>query len=153
KVKRRDFLRGAAAASGAALLGSGTRSSGAGLDPLAEERHRLPPPGRSGIEHIVVVMMENRSFDHLLGWLPNANGRQEGLTYLDRDGNPHQTYPLAPEFTGCDHTDPDHSYAGGRTQYDGGAMDGFLRSGDNDEYAIGFYAEGDRPFYSALARH
>ena len=29
----------------------------------------LPNPTSSGIEHIVVVMMENRSFDHLLGWL------------------------------------------------------------------------------------
>jgi phospholipase C len=32
-------------------------------------------------------------------------------------------------------------------------MDGFLRSGANDEYAIGFYSEEDRPFYSALARN
>jgi hypothetical protein len=28
------------------------------------------------INHIVVVMMENRSFDHLLGWHPTANGMQ-----------------------------------------------------------------------------
>jgi|HubBroStandDraft_1064217.scaffolds.fasta_scaffold03590_7 phospholipase C len=28
----------------------------------------------SQIKHIVVLMMENRSFDHFLGWLPNANG-------------------------------------------------------------------------------
>jgi phospholipase C len=32
-------------------------------------------------------------------------------------------------------------------------MDGFLRSGKNDEYSIGFYQECDRPFYSALARN
>lgn len=32
-------------------------------------------------------------------------------------------------------------------------MDGFLRSGKNDDYAIGYYVEGDRPFYSALARN
>ena len=38
-------------------------------------------------------------------------------------------------------------------QYDGGAMDGFLRSGANDEYAIGYYGEQDRPFGSALARN
>jgi hypothetical protein len=98
-------------------------------------------------------MMENRSFDHFLGWLPNADGRQEGLTYLDGAGTAHPTHPLAPDFTGCGHPDPDHSYAGGRVQYDGGAMDGFLRSGANDEYAIGFYVEEDRPFGSALARN
>ena len=38
----------------------------------------LPSPDASGIEHIVVVMMENRSFDHMLGWLDGADGRQAG---------------------------------------------------------------------------
>ena len=153
KIKRRDFLRGAAAASGAALLGRGARPLGAAPRGQSEGLLRLPPPEKSGIEHIVVVMMENRSFDHLLGWLPNADGRQGGLTYLDRDGAPHETHPLAPDFTGCGHPDPDHSYVGGRVQYDGGAMDGFLRSGGNDDYAIGYYVEEDRPFYGALARN
>jgi phospholipase C len=64
----------------------------------------------------------------------------------------HATHALAPDFTGYSHPDPDHSCAGGRVQYDNGAMDGFLRSGKNDDYAIGYYVEGDRPFYSALAR-
>ena len=153
KIKRRDFLRGAAAASGAALFGRATPSVGAGVLPGDKGLASLPPPETSGIEHIVVVMMENRSFDHFLGWLPNADGRQGGLTYLDRAGTAHETHPLAPDFTGCSHPDPDHSYAGGRVQRDGGAMDGFLRSGSNDEYAIGFYVEEDRPFYSALARN
>ena len=43
-------------------------------------------PEASGIEHIVWVMMENRSFDHFLGWLSHANGRQAGLEYLDQAG-------------------------------------------------------------------
>src|SRR3989441_7557382 len=153
KINRRDFLRGAAGASGAALLGRTARSVSAGLLPANQGLASLPSPGASGIEHIVVVMMENRSFDHYLGWLPNADGRQVGLTYLDGAGTAHPTHPLAPDFTGCSHPDPDHSYAGGRVQYDGGAMDGFLRAGGNDEYAIGFYVEEDRPFYSAPARN
>src|SRR5262245_25240829 len=44
----------------------------------------LPPPAASGINHIIVVIMENRSFDHMLGWLDDADGRQAGLTYTDR---------------------------------------------------------------------
>src|SRR6058998_2980280 len=98
-INRRDFLRSAAGASGALLLGRGARSTlhaFGGPTDLA-----LPPPSRSGIEHIVVVMMENRSFDHLLGWLPNAHGKQEGLTYVDAAGFAHQTYALAPDYTGC----------------------------------------------------
>ena len=35
--------------------------------------------------------MENRSFDHFLGWVPGAAGRQQGLTYLDDAGQPHTT--------------------------------------------------------------
>lgn len=48
--------------------------------------------GSPAIKHIVVVMMENRSFDHLLGWLPNANGKQAGLSYPTKRAA--QTPPL-----------------------------------------------------------
>ena len=40
----------------------------------------LLSPGAPGIGQIVVVMVENRSFDHLPGRLPSTNGRQAGLT-------------------------------------------------------------------------
>jgi phospholipase C len=149
-VNRRDFLRRAAGASGAVMAGSLVRKN-----PLAsatETLPQLPSPGASGIEHIVLVMMENRSFDHLLGWMPGANGRQAGLSYKDRNGVSHQTYPLT-SFTGCPHPDPDHSYPGGRSEYDGGKMDGWLRAGVNDEYSIGYYAEEKLQFFSAFARN
>ena len=107
---------------------------------------------RQKIQHVVVVMMENRSFDHLLGWHPTADGVQAGLQYSD-GGSTASTHALAPDFMGCDFNDPDHSYEGSRTSYDDGAMDGFLRAGSNDVYAIGYYVEEDRPFLSALARN
>src|SRR3984893_900065 len=113
----------------------------------------LPSPGNSQIDHVVVVTMENRSFDHFLGWLPNADGKQAGLTYVDTHGIAHPTYPLSGDNTGCPHPDPDHSYDAGRVEYDGGKMDGFLRAGTNDVYSIGYYGEKDIPFYAALARH
>src|ERR1700760_101119 len=80
----------------------------------------------SQIKHIVVVMMENRSYDHLLGWLPNGDGIQGGLTYRDKNGIAQPTRELAPDYTGCAFPDPDHSYAGGRVQYANGQMNGFL---------------------------
>jgi phospholipase C len=40
---------------------------------------RAQTPGK--IRHVVVLMMENRSFDHFLGWLPKADGETLGLTY------------------------------------------------------------------------
>jgi len=111
----------------------------------------LPRPAESGIDHIVVLTMENRSFDHLLGWLPGADGTQAGLRYADRRGVAHSTYPLAPDFQGCGHSDPDHSYAGSRVAYDGGRCDGFLRAGNNDLYAIGYYTQPDLAFLGAAA--
>ena len=51
-------------------------------------------------------MMENRSFDHFLGWLPGADGRQAGPVFEDGAGRRgDSTYHLS-EFQGCGHADP-----------------------------------------------
>src|SRR3984885_15481820 len=143
-VNRRDFLRTAAGmASAAAWAGKSSL--------VSAQTAALPDPADSGIEHIVVVMMENRSFDHLLGWLPGANGQQAGLAYLDKKGEAHPTHRLT-TFVGCSHPDPDHSYAGGRSEVDDGKMDGWLRTTTNDSFSIGYYNEEDLPFFRALAR-
>ena len=73
------------------------------------------------IDHFVVLMMENRSFDHYLGWMDNADGMQAGLTYVDKEGKSWETRKLAPDWQGCGHPDPDHSWSGGRAQLNGGA--------------------------------
>jgi phospholipase C len=145
-VSRRRFLQAAAATGGALTLGSFGHAESAFSQGVG-----LPPPDLSGIEHIVVLMMENRSFDHMLGWLEGADGRQRGLTYLDASGLPHATHRLAPDFQGCGHPDPDHSYQGGRIEYNNGACDGWLRAGNNDAYAIGYYTKKDLPFFAAAA--
>ncbi len=151
KFNRRELLKNAALVSGATLAAA----------PFYSEKNlfgqltlpTLPNPENSGIEHIVVVTMENRSFDHFLGWLPNADGQQAGLTYLDTAGVAHSTHSLSGDYTGCPHPGPDHSYNGARVEYDNGLMDGFLRAGSNDVYSIGYYGEQDIPFYGELARN
>ena len=144
-LTRRQFLRGVASGAGAVGLGA--------LDPFArlDARAKGPTPERSGMDHVVVVMMENRSFDHYLGWLPAADGRQAGLSYTDAAGCLHPTHPLAPDFQGCGHPDPDHSFAGGRVEYNNGACDGWLRAGANDAYAIGYYEANDLSFFRGSA--
>src|SRR5947208_184709 len=102
---RRDFLRQSA---GLAALAAGSALPSS-LAAAPKNKKNLPNPNKSGIEHVVVAMMENRSFDHLLGWLPGAEGRQSGLSYADNSGVFHPTMPLAPDFQGCGHPDPDHS--------------------------------------------
>src|SRR5436853_115301 len=104
------------------------------------------------IDTFVVLMMENRSFDHYLGWLPQADGHQAGLSYTDKQGNVKHTAHLTGDFQGCAHPDPDHSWEGGRTQVNGGRMDGFLRSGDNDEFSIGYYLPDDLGFIPSAAK-
>jgi phospholipase C len=145
-VSRRRFLKGAAATGGVLTFG-GLGS----VQRVFSQGATLPPPDGSGIEHIVVLMMENRSFDHMLGWVEGADGRQRGLKYRDAAGSVRRTYPLAPDFQGCGHQDPDHSYEGGRIEYNGGACDGWLRAGNNDDYAIGFYQKKDLPFFGGAA--
>src|SRR5436305_1163821 len=140
---RRSLLRMMGCAGAIAL-------PGIGMSEDAEDRH-LPAPNASGIDHIVVVTMENRSFDHFLGWLPSANGRQAGLQYPDRNGAKQHTYRLAPDYQGCGHPDPDHSYQGGRVEYNNGACDGWLLAGSNDSYAIGYYTREDLAFLGAAA--
>jgi phospholipase C len=137
------FLGGFAAVTGMVALG------GAGLL-RAQGLTNLPDPNLSGVEHIVVVMMENRSLDHFLGWMPNIDGRQAGLKYLDANARPHSTYHLR-DFQGCSHPDPEHSYAGGRVEYDNGGCDGWLRAGSNDTFAIGYYRKTDLAFLGTAA--
>jgi phospholipase C len=139
-LTRRQFLAGSAAtAAGAAATRAAAttrRSSG------------LPAPSSSGLDHIVLVVMENRSFDHYLGWLPGADGRQAGLSYADDHGVRHHTHRLS-ERQGCSYVNPSHGWTGGRIQLNHGKMDGFRRGG-NDDYALGYYTAADLPFYSKL---
>jgi phospholipase C len=144
-LTRRQLLAGTAGGvAGAAVL----RGAAAGAAPSAGPRSQLPKPAASGLEHIVVLVMENRSFDHYLGWLPGADGKQAGLSYADAKGIRHATHHLT-ERQGCGFADPDHSYAGGRVQLGSGKVDGF-RKGANDDFALGYYTRNDLPFYAAL---
>ncbi len=98
-------------------------------------------------------MMENRSFDHLLGWLPGADGKQGGLSYVDKAGTSHTQWPLAPYWQGWQYADPQHGWQAAVTQYADGAMDGFLKTQPNgDLYPIGYYIEADLPVLAKLAR-
>ena len=148
---RRGILRAgigvAAAAAGAAALGGIDLSSSGETAATAAAGSSLPgDPALSGIDHIVVLMMENRSFDHYFGWVKGADGKQAGLTYRDRAGAPHATYRLK-DFQGCNNNDPDHSFEGGRSELNGGRCDGWLRTSTNDIFSIGYYQSPDLAFY------
>ncbi len=152
---RRGVLRAgiglAAAAAAAGAVGAVDLSRSSSSVASAAAGSSLPGnPAASGIDHIVVLMMENRSFDHYFGWLKGANGKQAGLTYTDRAGVAHPTHHLT-DFQGCAYNDPDHSFEGGRSELNGGACDGWLRTSTNDVFSIGYYQSADLAFYGRAA--
>jgi phospholipase C len=116
----------------------------------------LPNPATAPFDHVVVLMFENRSFDHLLGWLPGADGVQAGLQFTDQLGVTYPTYPLDADTQGCDYLDPDHSWEGFVAQYNGGALDGWLQvpsnRGESDTFPIGYYGPSDVPAIASLAQ-
>jgi phospholipase C len=85
--------------------------------------HKVSPLGIHKIEHVIVIMQENRSFDHYFGTFPGADGIPKGVCVPD---------PLHADCVAPYH-DPLDVNAGGphgelqaRDDIDGGKMDGFV---------------------------
>lgn len=108
------------------------------------------------IRHIVLLMMENHSFDNYLGTL----GRGDGLphpapTNPDAAGHPVVAHRMrtATQAVGA----PSQSWAASHIQYAGGANTGFVRAverlpGNPDPaLAMGYWTADDLPFYHSLA--
>ena len=157
---RRNLIKGMAAGGALALTGcgSGNPSSGNTVTDPGGSLPPLPNPEESGIDHIIVVMMENRSYDHYLGWVPGGDGIQEGLQFPDKNGDLQSTFRLSQDpaygFQGCGQADPDHSYDGGRVELNGGSMDGWLQTSGTeigDHFPIGYYTKDDVPFNAGVA--
>jgi len=75
------------------------------------------------IQHIVVIIQENRSFDDLFATFPGANGATQGLMKQQSGGDIYVQLQKVKLKEGCDFP---HGYLGGfQKQLDGGKMDGF----------------------------
>src|SRR4051812_21829422 len=154
-LRRREFLQRAALTAGLATSLSTVLDADTLVAQAAKRQERrspLPNPRNLPVDTFVVLMMENRSFDHYLGWMPEADGHQAGLSYVDKTGRRFSTRRIDHDFQGCGHPDPDHGWDGGRTQLNGGKCDGFLRSGENDIFSISYYAKGDLGFIQDAAQ-
>ncbi len=151
-LNRRDFLVKSALTAGAASAGAfagwPARRASAFAPPFGLDLRLATGP----IDHVIVLMMENRSFDHYFGWRTGTQ-HQVFLDHPEDPSHPNSNQPVAThhlvpgDYRGCGHPDPDHGWNGGRREL----VHGFL-SGGNDEFAIGYYDEGDLDFYTALAR-
>jgi phospholipase C len=109
------------------------------------------------IRHIVVLMKENRAFDHLLYKLHDLQPEVEAVpdTYSNPDS---KDMPVKPTHatTTCIPNDPNHQWNAMHNQVNGGAMDGFVKSaaattGTDGLFALTYYDQTDLPFYYWLA--
>jgi phospholipase C len=81
---------------------------------------RIRPIAGSPIDHIVIIMQENRTFDNLFNGFPGADTVQSGVS----NG---KLIPLQPVSL-SDSRDLDHSHVSWVRAVHGGAMDGFAQS-------------------------
>jgi phospholipase C len=123
--------------------------------------------GLERIEHVVVLMLENRSFDHMLGYLSLEGGRDEvdGLRQGMANDHAGRRYPI--HHLGATHFpnerwDPEHAAAATDRQINGGAMDGFVstyaktladRGVDDPDPGVvmGYYNGSDLPVFDHFA--
>jgi phospholipase C len=167
QIDRRRFLTlGAGTAAAAALAactsdnGSTAGNNGTSVTSRPSDRaYPLGNPKDAPFDHVVILMMENRSFDHLLGWLPGAKGEQAGLSYPDLDGRSHPTWDNGDDWQGCKYEDPGHQWPQGQKHLNGGKGDGFLftqvREGETtpiDLWPISYYGPDALPILGTLAR-
>jgi phospholipase C len=154
-LSRREFLErtalGAGMAASAALPASTILAEAAQAH---AKRNPLPAARNLPIDHFVILMMENRSFDHYFGWLPGADSEQHE-SYKNAAGQPVPTRHFSTlgtggtQYKGCGHPDPGHGWESGRAQLAGG----FLAPGSgNDEFALTYFNKGDLGFIHAAAQ-
>jgi len=76
------------------------------------------PAGASPIQHVVIVLQENRTLENVFHGYPGAHTVNAGL---DHNGN---SVPLV-QRNFMQSWDPSHHYADWNTEYNGGGMNGF----------------------------
>jgi phospholipase C len=173
-LTRRRLLAGLGATTAAGLIGCGGESSSAppdSLDPndagpdaspdgpafdaCTAESPLEPAELLAHIETIIVLCMENRSFDHYLGSLRLLEGRADvdGLTGTESNAtaaNVAVPVHLLEDFTPAD---PPHGWDACHAQWNNGANDGFVRehAGASEADVMGYHVRAQLPVTYALA--
>jgi phospholipase C len=167
ETSRRRLLQAGLAAGAVAGLG-GWRTATASASPRSRDG-RLREPGSlpyphlpagtdtiPQIDHIVVLMMENHSYDNRLGMLRrrDADGFRLGRRGRPLAANPYANGDIQHAFqmpTTCQlSAQPSQAWLDSHTQFAGGRNDGFVTSGSGP-VAMGYWQEADQPFYYSLA--
>lgn len=156
-IGRRRFLQTGAAASAITAI-----------SPAADAA--APAPGKLGdIDHFIIMMKENRSFDHYFGSLAGVRGFDDpGAQKTDARSVFRQTDPLTPggyvlpfrldtlNTSAQRLHDLNHGWGPQHAAWNGGAMDNWIGAHRQSDGAagpltMGYHTREDLPFYYALA--
>ena len=162
ELTRRRLLTGATAlsgvAAGAAVLPASLRKA------LAATLEAPPGGSLRDIEHIVILMQENRSFDHYFGTMPGVRGFADPAAIRLPGGVPvfRQPFPghaqgyLAPFHLDTRTTSAqatpgtDHSWPTQHLAWNNGKMDQWVQA--KGPFTMGYFTQADIPFQWALAQ-
>jgi phospholipase C len=166
EVSRRQLM---ASAGGMVLasfaLPAGLRKLIDGVAPAAPGQARLTSAPLSDIKHVVVLMQENRSFDHYFGTMPGVRGFADpsvpSSRFYQTDAQNPSNY-LLPFHADTQSTSAQnlpsnsHSWGPQHDSWDNGKMDGFVTAhlaadGVAGQYTMAYFERDDIPFHWALA--
>jgi phospholipase C len=152
-ITRRQALRELGTA------GAGIGLLGGGLDALLASTAAAKPRAGSlkDIDHVVILIQENRSFDHYFGTLSGVRGFDDHRgrsAFTQVDASHRKFHPFRLE-SGC-FSDITHDWAPQHQAWNGGRMDQWMRAHEAADGAaaaetMGYYNGTDLPFYHALA--
>jgi phospholipase C len=128
--------------------------SGVGAGAAARAGGVGEPPHLSKLEHIVVLMQENRSYDHYFGAL-NRRGQSVAEPAVNSRTRSATVAPFHQSAT-CEVDDLNHSWTGTHAEINQGRMNGFpmqnaVGSDPAGRRSMGYYDSSDLPFYYRLA--
>jgi phospholipase C len=160
EIGRRGFIGAAAAASALSTIGA---ASGPAL------AQGTKPAKLSDIDHFIILMKENRSFDHYFGALSGVRGFDD-RTAQKSDGSSifRQPDPLSPgghvlpfrlntlKTNAQRYHALDHGWGSLHASWNGGMMDNWIPAhresdGEIGPMTMGYLTREDLPFYYALA--
>jgi phospholipase C len=158
ELPRRRFLQGGAALAGAAML------DGLGVGPA-----RAASGSLKDIDHFIILMKENRSFDHYFGSLAGVRGFDDAKAMRLPGGRPvfeqvdeEKKATVLPFHLDTKRTNAqrlfstDHSWVGQHGAWNGGKMNRWISAhrsldGSLAPLTMGYLTRDDLPFYYALA--
>jgi phospholipase C len=157
-VSRRRLLQAGGALAGAAVVGAGA-SQLLGARPASAATGTI-----ADLKHVVILMQENRSFDHYYGTLQGVRGfadkqalkYQGGTSVFDQPDKSRTDLgyllPFHMDSTKVDAQnagDLDHSWSGDHSARNGGLWNDWVAA--KTEQCMGYFTRADLPFNYALA--